>query len=76
MRKQSKKDQIEKRRTFACGGFDGQDVCKGVIGCQRCGNCLLHCACTRDARVEPGAEMLAGEQLALCERPQFAWKDR
>jgi hypothetical protein len=76
MKKPSKRDQIERRRALACGGFDGQDVCNGVIACQRCGLCLVHCTCTSGARVQPGAKTPAGKQLALCEQPQLTWQGR
>jgi hypothetical protein len=78
MSKQSKRDQIEYRRALACGGFDGESICRGAIECQCCGNCLLHCECGRriklvGARVQKGPQ---GEQLALCERPQLTWQGR
>jgi hypothetical protein len=73
MKKKSRREEVMKRRTFACGGFDNESVCRGVIACQRCGNCLVHCACAREAHVEPGAQTLAGAQLALCEEPRFTW---
>jgi hypothetical protein len=69
-----KKDEVAIRQMAECGSVDRESVCRGVVECRRCGCCLIHCRCLADAHVEPGAQTLAGEQLAFFEEPKFTWQ--